>query len=118
MSMRTLDRKEYQLGQVVALRYYGNALRGKQKGGYKLATVTKIGRSILYLDEHIKIDMESGMEKSNYTPNYILYDSERHLLETLEVEDMLDKLRDFIGQYGYPNIELNKMRKIMEVLSL
>lgn len=96
MAIRELYKKDYTVGQKVALRYYGNIARGNKDNNYRVVEITKVGNKIIYCGD-IKISMETGMEKSNYTPNYAFYDSEQHLLETLESEKLIKLIRSKIG---------------------
>lgn len=116
MAYRELNKKDYTVGQEVALRYSGNASRRAEKNAYRLGIITKIGTKIIYVNDDLKVNMETGMEKSNYTPNFIFYDSEQHLLDTVVNEGLIDELRKKIGRYGYPDIPLEKMKQVMAIL--
>ena len=70
----------------------------------------------MVLSNQIKISMETGFEHSDYTPNYILYDSEQQFKDSLEGEIIIKEIRNLIGQYGNPNIDINKLREIKEIL--
>ncbi len=117
MVIRELNKKDYTVGQEVALRYYGNAARGNKDNDYRITEITKVGNKIIYCGD-IKISMETGMEKSNYTPNYIFYDSEQHLIETLECERLLKMIRNKIGQWGDSELSLYEIREIANILGL
>ena len=123
--IRELNKNDYTVGQEVVLKLHGNASRGKEEDSYIKGTVSKMGRKILYIEhnkqhytETIKIDMETGCEKSEYTANYILYDSEEQFKEYIASKPIIDKIRKHIGQYGYANIDYNKLKEIEKILEL
>lgn len=117
MAIRKLNKSDYRIGQKVALRYDNNLARGNRYG-YVVMEITKIGNKILYCGA-IKIDMETGFEKSNYAPDYILYDSEQHLLDTFESERLFDAIANKLSKFGgYPDISLNKLKQIAEILEI
>lgn len=116
MAMRKLNKDDYKIGQQVALKYVNNMAR-YDKDGYRIGNITKLGNKYLYVDS-IAISMESGYEKTNYSPDYQLYDSEQHLLDEMHKEKLLFGIRNELGNYGTCEISYNKIKEIAEILEL
>lgn len=116
MAIRKLNKKDYAVGQEVALRFDGNRARNN-RNGYILGEITKLGNKLIHVGD-IKIDMETGYEKSNYSANYMLYDSEQDLLNEIEKEKLLMHIRTKLGNYGACEVSYDKIKKIAEILEI
>lgn len=116
MAVRKLDKKNYKIGQTVALRNDGNRVRYDGRNNYTLGEVTKVGSKILHIGE-IKIDMETGYQKSNYSPDYQLYDSEQDVLDAIEGEKIISKIKSTFS-YGDVNVSIDKLRQIKAILDM
>lgn len=116
---RKLNKKEYIVGQEVILK-----LNGKDNA-YIKGCIAKITTKLMTIEvtkgefsKVIKINMESGFEHTDYTPNYNLFDSEQHFNDYIEAEDIINVIRKSIGTYGTPHIDINKLREIKRILEL
>lgn len=114
MAHRELNKNDYSVGQMVALKYKGNRAR-YDKDGYILAKITKIGRKLIHVGD-IKIEMETGSEKTDYTPDYELFDSEQDLINELEKGNLVSFIRSEIGQFGECKVSYDKVKAIVEIL--
>jgi len=119
--IKKLNKKDYTVGQEVALLLYGNKRSYKDDGAYIKGKITKIGSKIIYIKnesihENIKINMETGFECTEYTPNYIMFDSEDMLIDYLDSQILIKEVRNIIGQYGNTNIKKEKLEKILQLL--
>ncbi|WP_298833843.1 hypothetical protein [uncultured Planococcus sp.] len=122
MAMRELSKKDFEVGQSVALRLQGNRARHAEKGemSYVLGTVQKVGRKYITVDG-IQFDTSSGYDKSDYSANYQLFENEELLLEILEKEQLYDKLRTTFGSYSSGSgvsFTVDQLRKACEILNI
>jgi len=119
---RKLNKKDYSIGQEVALLLHGNKAIYKEEGTYIKGEITKIGNKLIYIKNKniygdIVINMETSFEHSQYTPDYIMFDSEAEIKDYLDSQMIIKEIRDIIGQYGTPNIKKEKLEKILELLN-
>lgn len=116
MAIRELNKNNYLVGQTVALKFIGNRDR-YDKDGYVLAEITKIGTKLIHVGD-IKIEMETGQEKTDYTSDYQLYDSEQSLLNELEKEKLIVAIRNKFEQFGECEVGYEKVKEIAKILNI
>lgn len=120
--MRELNKEDFKVGNTVALRFQGNRARREDKGekGYILRSVEKIARKYITVNG-IQFDVTTGYDKSDYSAMYELYESEEVLLQQLEREEALSKLRSAFN-YGYRNDNTKftneQLLKVIKILEL
>ena len=118
MPMINYTNEKFEVGQTVALRYQGNKARYNSKGdnGYELATIEKIGRKYLTLKGGLQINLESGYEKTNLSANYQMFPSEEGLLEQIQREKNIDKIRSLFRGFGDVEISNTKLDEIIKII--
>lgn len=119
--IKKLNKKDYTVGQEVVLLLHGNRARDKEHGAYIKCKITKLGSKFIYIEneniyEEIKINMETSFEHTEYTPNYIMFDSEDELIDYLDSQILIKEVRNIIGHYGNTNIKKEKLEKILQLL--
>lgn len=115
MAMRKLNPKDFYVGKMVPLRYRLNKARYLSDDSYRMATVSKIGRKYIHCGG-IAFEIESGYEKSDYTANYQLYESEEALLEEIEAEKITDAVRTTFDYFSEVNLSIEQLRAIAEII--
>lgn len=82
--------------------------------------VVSVGRKYITVKEgrfEYKFDITNNYrEKSEYSPNYILYNDIQEIHDERESENINDYIRDKIGQYGKPRISLEQLRRIKDII--
>lgn len=106
---------KFEVGQEVALRFDGNKARNN-RFGYRLDKVEKVGRKYITLESGIQIDLTTGYNKTKYSPDYNLFLSEELLLEQIEREKNLDKIRSKFSGWGDVNLNNSQLRRIVEII--
>ena len=118
MAIIDYSKTRFEIGQIVALRFQGNRARYEEKGenGYKLGNITKIGRKYLTIDESLQINVETGYNKTQYSPDYQLFASEEDLLNQLERERNIMKIKSLF-QYRETDLTNEQLNKIIEIVN-
>jgi len=119
--IKKLNKKDYTIGQEVVLLLNGNKARHNEKGTYIKGEITKIGNKLIYVKnenmyEDIKINMETSFQHTEYTPDYIMFDSENEVRDYFDSMELIKEIRNIIGQYGTPRIEKEKLEKVLKLL--
>ena len=116
--------KNLKVGQILYKLNIGNAARNR-KQTLMPVEVIKIGRKYVTVSEldkkdrsylHDVANIENGREKTEYSANFILYESEQEWEDKKESEVLLRKFRDIFGSYGKNNISLDQLRKINVII--
>ena len=95
----------------------------KHSNAYKMdklpiiGIVEKVGRKYVTIKQYGRFNIQSGMEHTNYSPEYKLYESKEKLKEVEESEYLSDKIRSSISRYGTLNIGIDKIRQIAIILN-
>lgn len=105
------------IGQTVWLRptEIGNAYRRDKE--VKNSIITKIGTKYIHVQGFGEFFKDSGIEKTNFTPNYKLYYSQNQLRDDLENENLQRRIKEAILRHGKLKLELDKLRKIAKILN-
>ncbi len=109
--------RQMEIGQKVYLRptELGNAYRRDEN--IKTSTITKIGRKYITVDRFGEFEIKTGSQKTNFTSDYILYLDEGELNLQIEQEDLVNRVKGSIPKYGKWDIEVEKLREIVNILN-
>jgi len=104
-------------GQTVYLRpvELGNAYRIDKS--IKKDVVEKVGRKYVTLARYGKFDIKSGMEKTLLSSDYELFEDKEKLNLKIESEDLQQRIKNSIPKYGGWKIDIEKLRKITDILN-
>lgn len=111
-----------QVGDKVYLNPYGN------KAGYgnkeiREYEIKKIGRKYfeVWKDKSeisiIKFHLDNFRQVTNYTPDWRLYFSKQEILDEQEYNQLLEEVTEVFRHYGKPNLSLEQLRKIKDIIS-
>ena len=82
--------------------------------------VISIGRRYVTVKEgrsEYKFDIDNNYrEKSNYSPDYILYQNIQEIFDERDADDLNEYIRNRIGQYGSARFSLEKLKRIKEII--
>ncbi|WPZ08783.1 beta barrel domain-containing protein [Roseivirga spongicola] len=108
--------KKPEIGQAVFLRpnEFGNAFRRSKD--IKTSVLSKVGRKYVTVEGFGLFEISTGRQKTELTPDYTLYFDEAELALQLEQEDLVDRIKNAIPTYGKWNLEVEKLRKIAEIM--
>lgn len=114
------------VGQEITVVESGNRLRYRQDRQPKIfdGTVTKVGRKYF----HVEVDtgykstrefcLETWVEKTNYTADYIAYPDRQEYMDTRERERLETLIRRTFDGYAPKPFTLQQYQKVVEVLEL
>lgn len=106
-------------GQTVYLRptEMGNAYRRDKS--IKEATIKKVGSKYVFLDGNYgKYDKETREEATNYSSDYIMYLDKQEAVDYIEHRDLSFKIRQKLMLLQTIPVDLEKIKKIAELLGL
>jgi len=85
--------------------------------------ITKIGRKYFYVNNkedsfwELKFDKEDNRQTSNYGCKWSLYFSIQEILDEEESDKINRELRKVFNSYGRLNLNLNKLKRIQEIIN-
>jgi len=112
---------ELKVGQKVFVKKVNNRARQYKDNLDKLVEeeeISKVGNKYFYLKDfdRYKFCREQFRDISIYCSNYVVYLSKQEIEEENEFNQKLDYIRKIFREFGTPDIELNKIRDIYNIL--
>ncbi len=110
-----------QIGQKVYLKPINDTARGGNKE-IKERKILRIGRKYLevwngeYLHSAKKFHLDTLKEASDYSPDYQLYFSRQDIVNEEEAEELVKVIRNILGNWGKPELSLDQLRRIHEII--
>ena len=106
-----------EVGQNIFIKTVGNCARNV---GSKIidTTITKVGRKYFEVEAlpRTKFKIETMREVTNYSVNYIAYESLVAIEEEMESIALNNEIRNAFNGYGKPIYTLDQLRRIKAVL--
>lgn len=114
--------KKYKVGDTVHVVECGNLTRRHETARHYDKTITKVGRKYFYLDVgyggNTAFHIDDGWQKSNYSSNYFVCESEQAYLDSLEANKINAIIRDNFSHYGRCKYSLAQLQAVAEILEL
>jgi hypothetical protein len=113
--------KKYKVGDTVHVVECGNLCRRDNAANHYDRKVTKVGRKYFYIDKHygedVAFHIDSGYQKTEYSPNFRIVESEQSFLEESAARELSIKLSGHFG-HGPARHSLSKLKKVAAILEL
>lgn len=115
---------ELKVGQKVVVQLIGNAARYKSSDQLiEQWEVAKVGRKYFYAAKDAtwrltKFEITTGLESSNYSADYRVWESEQDLKDHLECESLLRKIRDELNYWRPNDFSLDQLRDVARALKI
>jgi len=107
-----------EIGQTVYLRPVEMGSAYRRDKTVKESVIEKVGRKYVTVSSYYgQFDIKTRMQKTMYSSDYKLYESKEELEEDLEGEDLANRIKKSIPDYGKWNLELKKLREIAAILN-
>ena len=94
----------------------GNAYRRDNK--IKEGIVKSVGRKYVEVEYYGKFNIKGGIQKTEFSADYKLYESIDDLNIVIESEELSHKIINSIPKYGDWDISIDKLRQIAKILEL
>lgn len=106
-----------EIGQTVYLKpeKFGNTYRRDKS--IKETVIEKIGRKYVTLKTYGQFDIESGMQKTEYSSDYKLYESKEEIEILLETENLTHRIKTKILKRHEIDASLEILRQIALLLN-
>lgn len=108
-----------QVGQTVYVRRVGNAARHRTPEEIiSEEIVERVGKKYFYLKgfDHEKFGIEEKRDISEYSSNFIVYESKKEIEEEEEYLTKLKMIREVFHQYGHCSLPLEVIRQIFDII--
>ena len=114
--------KKYKVGDTVHVVECGNLSRRNENPKHYDIGIVKLGRKYFYIDKnyggkHLAFEIDGGRQKTEYTPNFRIVDSEQSYLEESEVRKIAGKIKGRF-EYGCTKYSLSQLKAVAEILDL
>ena len=113
--------KKYKVGDIVHVVECGNLCSRDDAAKHYDRKVIKVGRKYFYIDkrygEDIAFHIDSGDQKTEYSANFRIVESEQSFLEERAARELSEKLRGHFG-YGPARHSLSKLKEVAVILDI
>jgi hypothetical protein len=107
------------VGQVVYVKRVGNAARRRdEKDLVTEETIEKVGNKYFYLKGYYryKFSIEEKRDISEYSSNFIVYESMKEIEEETEYFTKVENIRKIFERYGRCSLSLDQIRRINNII--
>lgn len=95
---------------------HSNAIRRNKS--IRESVVEKVGRIYITVAGYGRFYIKNGRQKTDFSADYRLFLDKQELYIKIESEDLADKIRYAIPQYGSWDLEIDKLRQIANILGV